>query len=362
LDYDSGSDEANMSDNHQQHSCHPVKGKADYLLLGSTFFIVIFYFQYAFFTESANFAGWYQTLASTVFEMMNTIWWGVVLGFLMISVLSRIPREFVLSILGAKKGFNGIFRATMAGVLLDLCNHGILMVGAKLYERGASTGQVMAFLIASPWNSFSLTLIMFGLIGVPWTLAFIVLSMLIAIISGLIFDTLVTRNVLPKNAQRMDLPEGFVFWEEANKQLKQADYSIKAFRSMLINGAKESRMVVRWIFFGVLLAGLIRAFVPTDVFQTFFGASLAGLGLTLVAATIIEVCSEGSTPIAADLLNRANAPGNSFAFLMTGVSTDYTEIMVLREATRSWKIPLFLPLITVPQIILVSWLINLGAA
>ena len=38
-----------MSDNHQQHSCHPVKGKADYLLLGSTFFIVIFYFQYAFF-------------------------------------------------------------------------------------------------------------------------------------------------------------------------------------------------------------------------------------------------------------------------------------------------------------------------
>ena len=32
------------------------------------------------------------------------------------------------------------------------------MVGAKLYERGASIGQVMAFLIASPWNSFSLTL------------------------------------------------------------------------------------------------------------------------------------------------------------------------------------------------------------
>jgi uncharacterized membrane protein YraQ (UPF0718 family) len=63
-----------------------------------------------------------------------------------------------------------MFRATLAGVCLDLCSHGILAVGMKLYERGASTGQVMAFLLASPWNSFSLTLILFGLIGVSWTL------------------------------------------------------------------------------------------------------------------------------------------------------------------------------------------------
>lgn len=71
------------------------------------------------------------------------------------------------------------------------------------------------------------------------------------------------------------------------------------------------------------------------------------------------VFSEGSAPIAADILNRANAPGNSFAFLMTGVSTDYTEIMVLKDTTRSLKIALFLPLVTLPQVILVGWLINL---
>ena len=55
---------------------------------------------------------------------------------------------------------------------------------------------------------------------------------------------------------------------------------------------------------------------------------------------------------------RAGAPGNSFAFLMTGVSTDYAEIMVLREATKSWRIALFLPLLTVPQVILIAWLMN----
>jgi hypothetical protein len=43
---------------------------------------------------------------------------------------------------------------------------------------------------------------------------------------------------------------------------------------------------------------------------------------------------------------------------MTGVSTDYTEIMVLRDTTKSWKIALFLPLLIVPQVIVIAWLIN----
>ena len=81
--------------------------------------------------------------------------------------------------------------------------------------------------------------------------------------------------------------------------------------------------------------------------------------ITVAVATVLEVCSEGSTPIAADILTRAQAPGNGFAFLMAGVATDYTEIRVLRDTTKSWKIPLFLPLITVPQVLLVAWLINI---
>ena len=54
----------------------------------------------------------------------------------------------------------------------------------------------------------------------------------------------------------------------------------------------------------------------------------------------------------------AGAPGNGFAFLMTRVSTDYTEIMILKETTKSWKIAFCLPVFTLPQVLLVSWLIN----
>lgn len=75
--------------------------------------------------------------------------------------------------------------------------HGILVVGTKPYQRGASLGQLLAFLVASPWNSLSLTIILVSLIGLGWTLLYILLSMLVGIISDLLFDRLVANGVLP---------------------------------------------------------------------------------------------------------------------------------------------------------------------
>lgn len=343
---------------HAQSACHNTKGKPDFLLWGSLVSVGFAYLHYFWFPESTNFAQWYQVFASSVFDLVNTMWWGVAIGILMVALLSKIPREFVISILGTNGGLKGILRATAAGVLLDLCSHGILMVGAKLYERGATIGQTMAFLVASPWNSFSLTLILIALIGIPWTLAFILLSMLIAVIVGLLFDLLANKGILPSNPSTADLPDNFMFWREAKTGLRQTKFSSKFIVSTLLSGVTESRMVIRWILFGILLAGLVRAFISPEHFGTYFGPTMAGLGLTVLVATILEVCSEGSTPLAADLLTRANAPGNSFAFLMAGVATDYTEIMVIKDTTRSWKIALFLPLLTLPQVLLIAWLMN----
>ncbi len=300
-----------------------------------------------------------SSMIEAIRHLMDSMWIGLALGMFFVGVLGRVPREFVTSLLGKGDTFVGILRATFAGVLLDLCSHGILLVAMRLYQRGASLGQVMAFLIASPWNSLSLTVILIALIGWKWTLLFIVCSMVIGIVSGLIFNILVKKGTLPANPNTIEV-SNFKVWPEAKRQLSETHFSVKWWTSMLWEGLKDSRMIVRWLLLGVLLAAAIRTFVPLDSFQTYFGATLAGLGMTLVIATILEICSEGSTPIAADLVTRAQAPGNGFAFLMTGVATDYTEIVSLRETTGSWKIALFLPLITVPQVVLLSWVMNLA--
>ena len=341
-----------------QPSCCDDTKKIDYLLWSTSIIITLLYGLHLLFPGVVAAVPYLNKASHSVFELINTLWWGILLGMLMVGVLSHIPREFVISLMGRGGTFSGLIRATLAGVLLDLCSHGILMVGAKLYERGVSAGQVMAFLIASPWNSFSLTIILIVLIGLKWTLAFIALSMLIALITGFIFDKLVANKHLPANPNQCDIPEGFRFWPEAKAQLKALKINGDFIKSIANHSISDSKMVLRWIFLGVLLAALLRAFISPDAFEAYFGPTLMGLGLTVLVATILEVCSEGSAPIAADLMTRAGSPGNSFAFLMSGVATDYTEVMVLKQTTASWKIALFLPLISVPQIVLIAWLMN----
>jgi uncharacterized membrane protein YraQ (UPF0718 family) len=297
--------------------------------------------------------------AHAIIEFLGAMWWGIALGVIVVGVMSKIPQEYFTALLGDGKSASGLLKAAGAGVLLDLCSHGILMVGAKLYQRGVSLPQVMTFLIASPWNSLSLTLILIGLIGLPWTLVFIAGSLLIAIASGFIFQMLVARGVLPDNPNTLPPAADFNLRQDAKTRFKNTRFSPAFFANIFITGIRESRMLVRWLLLGIVIAAALRTFIPPDLFAEWLGPSLIGLGLTLIAATIIEVCSEGSAPIASDLLTRAAAPGNAFTFLMAGVATDYTEMMVLREVTKSWKIALFLPLVTVPQILLLGVIMNM---
>lgn len=294
-----------------------------------------------------------------VYELMNTMWWGLLLGVVFVGLMDRVPREIVIQALSGRHKASGIVKATIAGLLFDLCSHGILMVGMKLYERGATIGQTFAFLLASPWNSISLTIILVALIGWKLTLLFIVLSAVIGIITGLVADGMVDRGVLPDNPNREGITEPTTTLAVAVREwLGKLQPSGSGTLDILKDGIKGSRMVVRWILVGVVLASLVRAFVPADMFSNWFGPGLLGLFMTVIVATVVEVCSEGSAPIAADIINRAAAPGNGFTFLMAGVATDYTEIMSLKDTTGRWVLALALPLISLPQTLLVAALVN----
>ncbi len=295
----------------------------------------------------------------TIIEFASKMWWGVLIGLIFVGFMNKIPREYFRAALGKGDSFGGLVRAAIAGLFLDLCSHGILMVGAKLYERGASSAQIITFLIASPWNSLSLTIILIALIGLKWTLLFIAASVVVAVIAGMGFAALTKRGFLPENPNAVEMDGNFDIIADAKARLKGFKLTPHFFIEILTGGKHEAIMLLRWLLFGLVIASAIRAFVPTEIFTQFFGPTVFGLFMTLIATTIIEVCSEGSAPIASDLLTRAAAPGNAFTFLMAGVSTDYTEIMVIQNATKSWKIALALPLLTVPQVLVLGYIMNM---
>ena len=93
------------------------------------------------------------------------------------------------------------------------------------------------------------------------------------------------------------------------------------------------------------------------IFHQYLGPTFLGLVITIVVATILEVCSEGTSPLAFEIYRQTGAFGNSFAFLMGGVVTDVTEIGLiwknLGQRTALWMLA-----VSLPQVIFLGWIFN----
>lgn len=337
-------------------SCCSESNKPDYMLrwLALAWTVCAFLYWGRVGSEAVvNFCG-------NVFRPFYHSIWTIFFGIVNLTILNAIPGEFVLFALGNNRPGKPPrwSRALLAGVILDLCNHGILMVAAKLYRRGASLGQTMAFLIASPWNSLSVFLVMASFIGWGYAWLFLFLSLLVGWLAGFFIDMYFYPYAKQSQLLTTDKDE-FDFWQQAKHRFKMAELDELWYWQTVKNGFLDSRMVLRWLLLGCFISAAMHGLLGEQGWQRWFSPDLSGLLATLGLATVVEVCAEGSLPVANDIFHQASAVGNCFCFLMAGACTDLTEILVLRSSTRSWSKALMLPLVSVPVVLLIAMILNM---
>jgi uncharacterized membrane protein YraQ (UPF0718 family)/YHS domain-containing protein len=292
---------------------------------------------------------------------LKTIWWAVLLGLLLGGIIDYyVPREYI-SYLLARPGKQSIFNSVILGFFMSACSHGILALSIQLHKKGASNPAVVAFLLASPWANMPLTIMLIGFFGIK-ALFIIFSAIVIALVTGFIFQFLEKKNLIEHNHNTSFSPEDFSLKKDIKKRLKGYKFSL----AVLINDVKGiykgsvalANMVLWWILIGIGLASFAGAYIPSGIFQRYMGPTAIGLIITLVVATIIEVCSEGSAPMAFEIFKQTGALGNTFVFLMAGVATDYTEIGLLWHNVGK-KTAIWLPIVTVPQVIALGILANI---
>lgn len=308
------------------------------LIITGLIFLVIFL---------VSFLPSFNKLNESFISYIKIIWWAVLIGLLIGGLIDYfVSEETIFRYLG-QKNKKSLFYALISGFILSACSHGILAIAIQLYKKGASIPAVITFLLASPWANLPLTILMFGFFG--WkALVFVLTAMLIALVTGIIFSFLEKRNLIEKSR------EIIVNGQPAVKKSYNFKDSFKGVSRGIFNLAN---MVLWWLLIGILAAVFIKTYVPDQWMMDFFGASFVGLLLTLLVATVIEVCSEGSAPIAFEIFKKTGVMGNPFVFLMAGVVTDYTEIGLIWSNVGK-KTALWLPIVTVPQVLFFGYLFN----
>ena len=291
---------------------------------------------------------------------LKTIWWAVLAGFLLGGVIDYyIPREYISKILSRKRP-STIFNAVLLGFLMSACSHGILALSIQLHKKGASNPAVVAFLLASPWANFTITVMLIGFFGLKG-LFIILAAILIAINTGFIYMFLEKKGLIETNKNIVEVGESFSILADIKIRTKAYRFGKKTI-IMDVTGVFQgavalAQMVLWWIVIGILFASLAGAYIPVHFFHQFMGPTFLGMLVTLGIATVIEVCSEGSSPLAFEIFRQTGALGNSFVFLMAGVATDYTEIGLLWTNVGT-RVALWMPAVTVPQILLFGYIAN----
>ncbi|OGX38194.1 MAG: hypothetical protein A3D87_07940 [Omnitrophica WOR_2 bacterium RIFCSPHIGHO2_02_FULL_50_17] len=293
----------------------------------------------------------------SLMDYLRIVWWAVLLGIFLGGVIDRfIPREYISSIL-ARRQKRTILRAVFLGFFMSACSHGILALSIELYKKGASTASVIAFLMASPWANLPLTLMLIGFFGISRALFIVISAVVVAVFTGLIYQLLESRGLVETNPNSVSVNERFSLGKDLMNRFRDYRFSRQQLAEDakgIYDGARAlGDMVLWWIMIGMGLASLAGAYVPAHIFHQYMGPTAVGMTVTLFAATVLEVCSEGTAPLAFEIFKQTGALGNSFVFLMAGVATDYTEIGLLWHNIGR-KTAIWLPVITVPQIILLG--------
>lgn len=291
-----------------------------------------------------------QPFGAALISFWQVIWWAVLLGVLIAGLIdATIPSQLITAQLGAS-GPKSILKAALLGFVMSVCSHGILAISMQLYKKGASTAAVITFLLASPWANISITIMLFAFFGLK-ALAFIGCAIVIACITGFSYLYLEKVGVLAVNPNATTI-------NDSSAKLGFAEKELGKKIARVGKGMKSSaRMVLPWIIIGTMLGALVEAYVPHEWMTKYMGPTFLGLMATLGIATVMEICSEGTAPLAFTIYKQTQAFGNAFVFLMAGVITDFTEIALI-WGNIGPRAAILLPVITIPQTLLVGYVFN----
>ena len=83
--------------------CEPeekVKQRPDFLLWVSATLVLLSYLGHVFLAGQPNLPDWFDDHNLGIYELINTMWWGLLMAVVFVGLLDRIPRDLVMSALG----------------------------------------------------------------------------------------------------------------------------------------------------------------------------------------------------------------------------------------------------------------------
>ncbi|MFB6212331.1 MAG: permease [Candidatus Magasanikbacteria bacterium] len=309
-------------------------------------------------------------LSSKIIESINLTlvmawetWWALVLGFAVAGAVEAwITKEKIIEYLKGA-GLKELGLGSFFGFISSSCSYSAIATAKNLFKKGASAAASLgAFMFASTNLVIEIGIVIWILLGWQFVLANFIGGLILIVLMSLGFELLVPGKIIeeardnviqnsttedpvcgmkvdPKKAKHKSEYNGETYYfcssnckkrfehqdqKSTEKSIKEHIMSLKGWTSLAKKQLKEWRMLYEDIIIGFVLAGIIGAFIPDDIWVALFsGQAVLGLPVYIIwtsavgaiIGVITFVCSVGNVPFAAILWNSGLPFGSVLSYI-----------------------------------------------
>jgi uncharacterized membrane protein YraQ (UPF0718 family) len=265
---------------------------------------------------------------SMAFAMGWEILWPLILGFALSAIVEAVVSHSEMARLLPDDRPRSIATALALGAASSSCSYAAVALARALFRKGANFTAAMAFEMASTNLVIELAIIMLVFLGWQFTLAEFIGAPIMVGLLVLLFRRFLSRELLEEAREQAD--KGIAGRMEGHAEMDMSVTEGTLWQRITSEQgltAISHYFVMDWasvwldIVGGLLIAGALAAWVPTEFWQSFFIvnhpllAALWGPIVGPLVAVISFVCSVGNIPLAAVLWNGGISFGGVIAFI-----------------------------------------------
>lgn len=274
-----------------------------------------------------------------VIDIFNEMSPYLLLGFLIAGIMHAFISNGWYSKYLSGNTFRSVLNAAIFGVPLPLCSCGVIPTAMSLRREGASKGAVVSFLIATPQTGVDSIFATYSLMGLPFAVVRPIAALATAVLGGAFVNANLNEVAAEQNLVIDTASRNF----SEHHHLSLLQRTKGALRFAFVEMMED---IGKWLVVGLLIAGLITAFVPDSWFAVFKDNSFMSMLLVLCISVPMYVCATGSIPIAVALMMKGLTPGSALVLLMAGPAANAASILVINKVLGRRTLALYLIAIT----------------
>ncbi len=275
----------------------------------------------------------------------------ILVGVFVSSVLNLFLSEELIEKLLPRNKIAGIIIASVLGVLVPLCECGIVPITRRLVQKGVPVYVAATFMLATPIINPVVMLATSVAFSLNPRMVWLRLgaALLVSIITGIVLSFVLQDNQLKESAGGQCDCCCSGHSGQAGSVLRKVFY-------VLTGACSEFFEMGKFLIAGAFLSAIAQTTIPYSALAAVGQAPLLSIIMMMVFAFFVSVCSSADAFIAASF-GSSFTPGSLIAFMVFGPMIDLKNTLMLYHSFRP-RFVVTLILVTVCLCVSLSYISN----